>query len=270
MYFIVFKKQRPHETVVFGYRYIGCNAMKNYPANVRSLVQNVFRVHDGQRDTGTAFQIEVERTCYWVTAAHFAEKLARNLYIWCQNEKKPPSCQLDNWCDEREEVWIQRKALLTGSGEQDGPDVAFLELLPSTIAVEPFKFSSTAPMVGQEALFLGFPLGLALPPEPGKRYPVPLMKRGIISGFNPYSHRILIDGITVPGHSGGPVVVIEQEALRIIGVVGGSLTEAIDASATRSLNSQLAGHNPGIAWATDLQWAIDTLSQDQSVWKEIA
>jgi hypothetical protein len=78
---------------------------------------------------------------------------------------------------------------------------------------------------GQQAFFLGFPLGIrGYLAEPG--YPIPVAMRGIVSMFVPDEHQsVYISAIVSPGFSGAPVYYCPQESDRavLMAVVTGSV-----------------------------------------------
>jgi hypothetical protein len=79
-------------------------------------------------------------------------------------------------------------------------------------------------LVGNDAIMYGYPRSLALDVSSGQLDPLePLLRRGLIAGFNDQRKTIILDSPSYRGNSGGPVVELEQDnfmtKLRIIGVV---------------------------------------------------
>lgn len=251
-------------------------AIDRYPAHLRSLVQTVFHVRNGQQ-AGTAFKVAFDGKWYLVTAGHFANGLGRELRVSCQRDCQISSTDGEQWPPD-EVVHVQQIALWPNF-ETDGPDVAFIQICPFSIGGAPLKgtpaaleFTPTASFVGQEVVVFGFPHFQVLPVgERGWRFPLPFMRRSSIAGF--CGERIFLDGLNVPGDSGGPVVAFDQadQNSRIIGVIGGSLTQhpsRIQASrCSADFFHQLLQYNLGVGWATDLNWAVESLRATPSRWQ---
>jgi hypothetical protein len=94
--------------------------------------------------------------------------------------------------------------------------------------------------IGQDAYFLGFQYGIQSPAHHmNGPYPLPIVKRGTISGLIPLSNLsndnksvlVLLDGYNNPGFSGGPIVYRDLNrsgvVLGLIGVVSGFNPEVV-------------------------------------------
>jgi len=85
---------------------------------------------------------------------------------------------------------------------------------------------SAGMFVGQDVAFWGFPYGLYTEGKINNNFPIPFVKRAIISGFGNGDRFIWLDGINNPGFSGGPVAIYDEATKRrkIIAVVSGFLS----------------------------------------------
>jgi len=241
--------------------------LMHYPEHLQRLMKNVFHVWNG-KERGTAFRLQVEGHCYWVTAGHFGKNLNGTLSVYCQTKQADQSIDIDDWDDKPDEIVVKR--LAKSDETDDKVDIAFLELASSVVEENPLETLSVDPLVGDEAFFLGFPHGITLPNgDAGKQHPLPLIKRSIIAGF--YDRVIYLDAVSVPGCSGGPVVVFQGNppSPKVIGVIGGSLSGVLDPGSCMPMNAQFAQLNPGVGWATDLRWAVGQLKQGKISWNDI-
>jgi hypothetical protein len=142
-----------------------------------------------------------------------------------------------------------------------------MKLTPVEYVVEP---TSKGLALGHDVYFMGFPSGLHTNNNKGgnRGYPIPFVKKGIISAFGKredgYSI-IYIDGMNNPGFSGGPVVFRDHETgqLKIAGVISGYRPEP-----NRVLNQNLdtglaAVGNSGIIIAHDIWAAREAIEKHQ-------
>jgi hypothetical protein len=152
-------------------------------ANVWERVVNV-RCGD---ISGTGFTVDQQGTQYLVTARHVVDS-ANPLDILVRGTSVPVNLDRLPVPNTDADVAVFR------------PDHPITPDLPLPADMEGLVF-------GQDAYFLGFPLGLTF--DIGATEYFPLIKRGTVSGVN---HRVgsrailLLDGWNNPGFSGGPVV----------------------------------------------------------------
>lgn len=119
--------------------------------------------------------------------------------------------------------------------------------------------SSWEVLVGQDVYFSGFALGLSTPSNlPDFPYPVSLVKRGMVSGFDQYSWHL--DGIVNLGMSGGPVFMMDDNTPNVIGVVTSRHIESAVVDATSDPNQSHIGMNAGVVNATRIEWALDLMT----------
>jgi S1-C subfamily serine protease len=174
--------------------------------------ERVVRVACG-RVTGTGFTLEHEGGHYVVTARHVVESGAPV------------------------QVLVRGKAAAVQLTPLNVPvqeaDVAVFRLdRPITPPGLPLAAGTEGMIFGQDAYFLGFPLGMTF--DLGDEY-FPLVKRCTVSGTTQhYEGRtiLLLDGWNNPGFSGGPVVFRPltaagmQEPMRVAGIVTAYRPEA--------------------------------------------
>lgn len=152
------------------------------------FIHRTFRIAHGER-TGSAFALDIDGKHYLVTATHVVESFG-------------PSGTLDIFANG---AWQPITAALVA---QSASDLDVSVLAPS-VALCPPGFPVTADsnglVYGQDIYFLGFPYGvLSKVIFAGAGYPLPLVKKGILSAFAGDTY--LLDGHGNPGFSGGPVI----------------------------------------------------------------
>jgi S1-C subfamily serine protease len=153
-----------------------------------NVIHRTFQIGYKSR-SGTAFAIDVDGRHYLVTARHVIEPFDGTgaIEIFAND------------------AWQPIAVTLVAHGK-DGIDVSILaperELAPKNL---PVTVASTGLVYGQDVFFLGFPYGVLskLKHGPGG-YPLPLVKKGIMSAFA--GHEYLIDAHGNSGFSGGPLV----------------------------------------------------------------
>ncbi len=161
-----------------------------------NILQRVFLIKYGT-EAGASFTIDVENRQYLITAKHLVNgiKEGDTVEIFHENQWKS----------------VKVRPLYV-----EPPDVDIIILvLPIQISpAYPLELGINGLYVSQTIYFLGFPYGLNLEGQTlNNGYPLPLVKRGLCSGFyfSPKKYMVaLIDGINNPGFSGGPVVYVDQ------------------------------------------------------------
>lgn len=147
----------------------------------------IFRISvDG--DDGTAFTLDVNGRQYIVTAKHIACSILGTTNI-------------DLWHDDN---WISIEVELVGHSNVDVSVLTARQILTNPQLV--LEASVGGFYFGQEAFFAGFPLDL-MSPGVDSRFPIPLIKRAIISGVagSGYEACYYLDALNNPGFSGSPV-----------------------------------------------------------------
>jgi len=217
-----------------------------------NILQRTFSIKHAE-GTGTCFTIDVGDRQYLLTAQHVVEGLVAGTDILIQHAQEWKRCPISD-------VWFA----------PGGADMAVIsprvQLSP---ALELDVSGSGGFSVSQEVYFLGFPYGYYT--EAGNLnndYPIPFVKRGIISGFTKESngHQVIfVDGHNNPGFSGGPLVTTSTtHRQNLIGVISGyeSTEEPI------LLNGQPTGlnytYNTGLVIAYGLELALNHIRANQS------
>src|SRR5579863_11771 len=169
--------------------------------------------------TGTGFTIDVENRQYLVTARHVCEGIGQSDSIEIRHKGQ----------------WSSRSVKVVGLGAEErlDTDVAVLALNELISPALPLEASSAKLVWGQDVFFLGFPFGLHTSVDMNEGFPIPLIKRAIMSGSigEPGKERevFLLDGHNNPGFSGGPVVFRPQNnssiPFQVMGVVSAFWTE---------------------------------------------
>ena len=168
-----------------------------------ATLQRTFRVRRGS-NCGTCFTIDLDDRRYLVTAKHLALGIGGRSVI-------------EIWHDG---YWKQLDVELVGHGEGE---------LDVTVLAPQHLFGGGYPIaryesynLGEDVYFLGFPFGLGSEVgDMNQDFPIPWVKRGIVSAFNATDGIIYLDGHNNPGFSGGPVVRDGASGVQILGVVSG-------------------------------------------------
>lgn len=211
-----------------------------------NVLQRTFRIaYCG--NTGTCFAIDVDGRQYIVTARHVVDGI---------HPKDSISIYHDGiWKTLRTEVaWLSQS-------EQD------IAILSPEIQISPTHLlepTSAGMVLGQDVYFCGYPYGLKVEvgPDLNRGFPIPLVKKGVLSGMFP--GHILIDGINNPGFSGGPVVFATPRSndFKVAGVISGYKVE-YDAVLLNGEDIGLKyGYNTGLVLAYDLRLGVEYITQN--------
>lgn len=162
-------------------------------------------------NTGTCFSLDIEGKRYLVTAAHMLGGM-------------PSAGSIDIAHTER---WLPLPVNLVG--RDDDVDVAVLAPQGLIGASHPVAATTKGMTLAEDVYFLGFPFNIEqiAPFETNAGFPLPLVKKGIISCFGFDTGVMLLDGHNNPGFSGGPVVRANTQRAEpvVIGVVTAYRTE---------------------------------------------
>lgn len=165
------------------------------------ILQRTFRIRCG-RMTGTCFTVDVARRRYLVTAKHIAGAVNHEAVVEIAHEG----------------TWKHLQVGLVGHG--DG-EIDVSVLAPQQLFGGSAPLTIPGPMtLAEDVYFLGFPFDMSL--DVGKLnadFPLPLVKKAVLSAFFTDKGLVLLDGHNNPGFSGGPVVGSGGD--RLIGVVSG-------------------------------------------------
>lgn len=111
--------------------------------------------------------------------------------------------------------------------EHGNDDIDISVLAPDQLfgAAHPLEISTANMILSEDVYFLGFPFGLSNDSaDLNAQFPIPLVKKGIISAFSGKDSPILLDGHNNPGFSGGPVVRCSKPN-QVIGVISAYRSE---------------------------------------------
>ena len=171
-----------------------------------NILQRTFKIKS--TDEGTCFTIDVDNRQYIVTARHIVEGIFGQSTVKIMQDKK----------------WKNLQVTLVGHSKGT-VDISVLAAEVQISPTHPLSTTTTGIYLGQDVYFLGFPYELTN--EAGKKnmnFPLPLVKKGIVSMFEFNENIILLDGHNNPGFSGGPVVFHPKSHsydLSVAGVVAG-------------------------------------------------
>ncbi len=215
-----------------------------------NVIQRVFHIKIGC-NAGTAFAIEHEEKQYLVTARHVVERQ--------QGEVEVAIFYSGEW----------KRMTMNIVGTTEGEiDIAVLvpptQLAP-TFPLEPSTRNMT---LGQQAFFLGFPLGMTGGfGEMNRDFPLPLVKAGIVSTLPSRPQRIFwIDGHNNPGFSGGPLVFVpngqavsKNTPYKVAGVISAYRTSQASVYDAQGNKIGVTRENTGIVLVHDISHAIDLI-----------
>jgi len=156
-------------------------------------------------DVGTCFTFSKNGIDYLVTARHIVASI------------ESPDVLLI----ERNKDWIPVEVGLIGYGK-NGIDLAVFSVKSPIDSESCFlEVGVNEVTLGEDVYFLGFPVDLKATWENNDGFPVPFVKKGVVSAID--KNRFYLDGHAGPGFSGGPVVRWEKPN-QVIGVVTGHLS----------------------------------------------
>ena len=199
---------------------------------------------------GTGFTVEVDGRRYLVTARHVVDTI-------------PDAAMVDVAYDGG---WLQVPVRLVGHGAGE-TDVSVLAPQIPFGPVGPLTLSGTNFFVSEDVYFLGFPYGFAtqVGAHVNNGFPLPLVKRGLLSGFGPGQQGFLfLDGHNNPGFSGGPVVRAPESGQQtVIGVISGYESERCKVEdEDGSETSYTYEANTGIVFAHRAGHALDIIARN--------
>ena len=177
----------------------------------RSILERTFRMRHGDQ-SGTCFTVNVEGRRYLVTARHLVRTIDPCGVVEVQHSGKwmPVAVQLVGHGEGELDVSVLAPQYLFGASHAVGLTTAQLQL-------------------AEEVFFLGYPYGLWF--DMGKvneGFPLPLVKRAVVSAMFAADGWMLLDGHNNPGFSGGPVVRRWDGRHQIvIGVISGYRSEKL-------------------------------------------
>lgn len=154
-----------------------------------NILQRTFRLRCGDSE-GTCFTLDVDNKRYLVTARHVVSGIGRESTVEIAQNG----------------AWLPLDVEIVGNGD-NGVDVSVLA--PQLIfgAAHPLEATSVNLTLAEDVYFLGFPFGMSHDVgDLNAGFPIPLVKKGIVSALEFGDGLILLDGHNNPGFSGGPVI----------------------------------------------------------------
>lgn len=169
-----------------------------------NILQRTFHIrYEGK--TGTCFTIDVQRKRYLITAKHVVESIYGDAVVEISHNRK----------------WLPLDVLLVGHGPQA---IDITALAPQQLfgAAHPLILTTAGLQLAEDVYFLGFPYGLSMDVKTSLNagFPLPLVKKAVVSALGLGNEPMLLDGHNNVGFSGGPVARRgNKEEQTIVGVV---------------------------------------------------
>ena len=207
-----------------------------------NILQRTFRIrYNG--NTGTCFTIDVQGRRYLVTAKHVVDSIRDDAVVDISHNKG----------------WLALRVRLVGHG---AGDIDVTALAPQELfgGSHPLRVTTKGLVLAEDIYFLGFPygLGMELKTDFNAGFPLPLVKKAVVSALGLEDGPMLLDGNNNAGFSGGPVARRgTKEEQTVIGVVSGY---RYDRHKVRDENGNETPHtydtNTGIIIAHDIRHAL--------------
>ncbi len=218
------------------------------PVITPDVLNRTFHLRCGPRK-GTCFSLDVDGRQYVVTASHLLRAHGSGAVVEIVHGGK----------------WKPLDTAIVGFGPPQ-VDVAVLAL-KFRIALP--EFSLPAAMAGltrgQDAFCLGFPYGEWRSSGTGGTFPVPFVKKAVVSHVPEDSSVVrcfYLDGMSNAGFSGGPVVYRADSgsALKVAAVVSAFQYENEPVYLGSDQIHLSAGQNPDLILAYDINHALDLIN----------
>lgn len=171
------------------------------------ILQRTFHIRYKGK-TGTCFTIDHQGRRYLITARHVVDTIRGNAVVEIAQDRK----------------WKTLPVRLVGHG---AGDIDVTALAPQALfgASHPLRLTTAGLTLAEDIYFLGFPFGLRMEvkTELNAGFPLPLVKKAIVSALGLTDAPMLLDGHNNVGFSGGPVVrhSAKNKEQTVIGVVSG-------------------------------------------------
>ena len=198
-------------------------------------------------NTGTCFTIDVQGRRYLITAKHVVESIRDEAVVELHHNRG----------------WLPSRVRLVGHGAGD-IDVTILAPQKLFGASHPLVLTTARLTLAEDIYFLGFPYGLGMEVETNLNdgFPLPFVKKAVVSAFGLKDGQLFLDGHNNPGFSGGPVARRgSREKQTVVGVVSGY---RYDRHKVRDMNGNETSHtydaNTGIIIAYDIRHALEIIA----------
>ena len=215
------------------------------------IVENEAEILSG----GTMFVIDVDSRQYLITARHIARYISSNT-------------QVQVWRDGR---WNDIPIRIIGHGTGD----IDISVLDSSLNMIPLEYRFTLPTglgqiaLGQEMMFLGFPIGYDLSTTHllPTSYPIPLVKYARLSAMGLSGYPMWFDGHSNQGFSGAPICFVRDgdsdSEVRVAGVVTAYKPVNLPVYTPDGYETGLYHQeNMGLGLAWDIQHCLDIIDQN--------
>ncbi len=213
----------------------------------------IFSTNAGITHLGTMFTIDVDNKQYIITAKHLVKNIKKE----------------DNLITIHQKIRKKIKVVLVGhcKGEKDISVLATNLQLSPNLSLKP---SMDKLAYGQDVYFLGFPyLENQDTDKYNRSFPMPFVKKAILSNIHSDGDILLLDGHNNPGFSGGPVVFKPSGSndFQVAGVIlgyRGRYNPVISLDKNKATNSKkmLYHTNTGIIIAYSIKCAVDLIKKN--------
>jgi len=154
-----------------------------------NILQRTFHIRSDS-GTGTCFTLDLDGRRYLVSARHVVGGIADNGVVEINHDGR----------------WLPLDVQLVGHAEGNA-DISVLAPQVLFGAAHPIVASTAHLTLAEDVYFLGFPFGMSFDMgDLNAHFPLPLVKKGIVSALHHEEGLILLDAHNNPGFSGGPVV----------------------------------------------------------------
>ena len=209
-----------------------------------NVLQRVFLIKFGDQ-YGSSFTIDVDNKQYLISAKHFLDQLKESDYIEIFHDS-------------------QWKKLEVKRIDLKNPRIDILVLAPSVQLSPPFALQPSIGniVISQDVFFLGFPFGMNVEAKTlNNNFPLPFVKKGIVSAIDIEEKILYVDGNNNPGFSGGPIVLFDlnEKKLKVTAVVSGYRNQMADIYEKDQATALKAVTNSGILIGYMINSAIDAI-----------
>ena len=154
-----------------------------------NILQRTFRMRHAN-NAGTCFTFDIDNRRYLVTARHLVDSIRTFGVVSIQHDG----------------TWYNVVVQSVGHGGGNS-DIAVLAPQSLFGATHYLNLTTAGLSLAEEVFFLGFPYGLWFDVgELNAGYPMPFVKRAVVSAMFQEEGWMFLDGHNNPGFSGGPVV----------------------------------------------------------------
>ena len=214
-----------------------------------NILQRTFQFSFGESQ-GTCFTVDCVNRQYIVTSRHLVKPITDSATIRIKHEK----------------VWKECQVNLVGHCEGT-IDISVLTAGFQLSPLHPLPTNAGGITLGQDVYFLGFPYGLASEiGELNRDFPLPLVKKAILSAMDANTEPFLLDGHNNPGFSGGPIVFFPRgepgNQLSVAGVISAYRFNMEPVYFDGKPTPLEFRYNTGIILAYGIKHAVDLIHQN--------